>query len=101
MEVLNKNQRRIDHSSVNKTGSTQTIVIHYFFGSNIAREVTVWFCTMPPRTIGPGGVDKVPRLSMRASAVSSSTVSHRFPCTSNSNVIVDTSAGFPSYPMPL
>jgi len=52
--------------------------------------------SVPPTISGPRGVKAIPRLSARASGVSSESVSQRLPRTSKVNVTDEMSIGFPS-----
>src|ERR1700684_1821426 len=65
--------------------------ILYLFGKTNARADAAVFLTIPPTTIGPTGVDTIPRVSVRTSRVSWSTISHCLLCTSKENVSGETS----------
>src|SRR3954469_12532121 len=54
---------------------------NYFLGSTNTRAETAEFFNVPPRTKGPSGVKRIPRVSARTSKVSSLIVSQRFPCS--------------------
>src|SRR5215472_3321208 len=80
-----------DQNRVAETGKSA-----YLLGRTNTFAVGAKSSSVPPTISGPRGVKAIPRLSARASGVSSQSVSHRLPCTSKVKVRGEMSIGFPS-----
>src|SRR5215472_14213083 len=73
---------------------------HFLGRADTRAEIPPSF-SVPPITSGPNGVKARPRVSARGSDVSSSRMSQRLLCRSNTKLRGEISSGFPSWLAPL
>src|SRR5215469_1085432 len=89
-------ERTVSGKAPGSKSSPRTGKSVYLLGRTNTFAVGAKSSRVPPTISGPKGVKAIPRLSARASGVSSQSVSHRLPCTSKVKVRGEMSIGFPS-----